>query len=247
MMETSELTARWRARLESFATVLLIAVTLFVGGTALWDRIHVPPPPTEPPLPSEPVSIDDAPIRGDKNAPIALIEFSDFECPYCGRSARDVLPELDRQYLRAGKVLLAWRHFPLSIHDHARKAAEAAECAGRQGKFWEFHDWAFEHQQELDVTSVRGAAEQLRLDLPSFMACLDNGETTGKVKRDVEIGEGFSVSSTPTWFLGVVRPDGTVKLSARISGAQPLAVFQEAIDEAIVATSDSSHSQGSNY
>lgn len=231
-MNNSDVASRWRAWLESVATMLLIAVTLFVGGGAVWDRIYAPGPPTELPPPADPVSIADAPKRGDGNAKVALIEFSDFECPYCGQSARELLPELEREYLRTGKLLLVWRHYPLPIHAHAKKAAEAAECAARQGKFWEFHDWAFQNQKELDASHLHAAAESLRLDLGRFASCLD-GEAARTVERDVEIGDGFSVSGTPTWFVGIVRSDGKIDVSTRISGARPFAVFQEAIDQAI--------------
>jgi hypothetical protein len=122
------------ARLELSATILLIVVALLVGGLTVWDRVYPPAAraaPSEPPLPKDPVFIDGVPSRGDRNAKVALIEFSEFECPYCGKSAREVMPEIDRKYVTTGKVSLAWRHYPLPMHKQAQKAAEAAECAGR--------------------------------------------------------------------------------------------------------------------
>jgi protein-disulfide isomerase len=240
MDTASERRSRWRSRLELSATILLIVVVLLVAGLAVWDRLNRPPlqaARTETPPPREPVSIDGAPIRGDRNAKVALIEFSEFQCPFCGRSARDVLPEIERQYLGTGKVFLAWRHYPLSIHEHAQQAAEAAECAGRQNKFWDFHDWAFQHQNALDDANLRAAAETLRLEMAPFGACLD-GQATDKVKSDVDVAKDLSVSVTPTWFIGVVQSDGRVKVTDRFSGAKPLEVFQKALDNAI-ATVDS--------
>lgn len=239
--KASDTSPPWRSRLEVSATILLIVVTLLLGGLAVWDRVvpPAPPPAVEQPLPLEALSIDDAPTRGEGDARVALIEFSDFECPYCARSARDLLPEIERQYVRTGKVLLVWRHFPLPIHEHAQTTAVAAECASRQGKFWEFHDWAFAHQEELGESSLRAAAATLRLDLAAFTTCFDGQQTAAKVKADIDMGEEFFVNATPTWFIGIIQPDGKVRVTRRLSGALPFAAFQEAIDKAI-ATLDAS-------
>jgi protein-disulfide isomerase len=142
------------------------------------------------------------------------------------------LPEIDRQYLRTGKALLVWRHYPLPVHENARKAAEGAECADRQGRFWEFHDWAFQHQKELDPANLRVGAKAVGLDLATFGACL-NGQATAEVQADVDLGKAVSISGTPSWLIGVVQPDGKVKVVNRLTGAKPFAVFQEAIDKVI--------------
>lgn len=235
--------SRVAARLELAAPVLLIVVALVVGGITVWDRLspqptHAagvrPPSPPPPPLPRDPVSIEGAPILGDRTAQVTLIVFSDFECPYCGRSARDVLPEVDRQYLRTGKVFLAWRHYPLSNHKNALKAAEAAECAARDGKFWALHDWAFQHQTELDRPNLLAVAKTLGLEPTAFDACLD-GQVTAKVKADLDAAKTFAVTGTPTWFVGVVQADGRVKVTDRLEGARPFADFQRAIDRLLAS------------
>lgn len=240
MSESSNQPNRWGCVFDRAATILLIVVALLVGGSTVWDRLHPPGPitRTEPPVPKDPASIDGVPIRGDRNAKVVLIEFSDFECPYCGRVAREMLPEIERQYLSTGKALLAWRHYPLQIHEHAQKAAEAAECAGRQGKFWDYHDWAFHHQMEFDQADLRAGARVLGLDLAAFGACLD-GQATAKVRADVDIGNEYLIRGTPTWFIGVVQPDGKVKLTDRLDGAKPFADFQEVIDK-VIETVDAS-------
>jgi protein-disulfide isomerase len=187
----------------------------------------------------DPISIDGASIRGSTNAKVALIEFSDFECPYCGRSERDVVPEIDRLYLATGKALLVWRHFPLSGHEHAEKAAEAAECGRRQGQFWAFHDWAFQHQTTLDVAGLLAGADALGLDQAAFSQCLEKGTTIGIVKADADLGNTLSVNGTPDWLVGTLQADGRVKVTARLSGAKPLADFTGALDRAIaIASSD---------
>ena len=240
MSTGTERGSRLTARLELSATVLLIVVALLVGGITAWDRLSprptqaagLRPPPPAPP--EDPISVEGAPTLGDRNGRVAIIVFSDFECPYCGRSARDVLPEIERQYLRTGKVFLAWRHYPLPNHKNALGAAEAAECAARDGKFWALHDWAFQHQTELDRANLLAAAKTLGLDRTAFAACLD-GQTTARVKADVAAAKGFSITGTPTWFIGVVQADGRVKVTDRIEGARPFADFQQAIDKALAS------------
>jgi protein-disulfide isomerase len=224
-----------KERLDLSATIVMTAVALVVGGLAVWDRVHPQagaPATVQLPLPIEPVSIENAQTRGDQTARVALIGFSDFECPYCARTAQDVLPTIQQQYLDTGKVLFVWRHDPLPSHKNAAKAAEAAECAGRQGKFWEFHDWAFAHQTELDQANLRLGAKTLGLDDQPFVTCLA-GQATAKVEADVKAATALSVSGTPTWFVGVIDSNKKVKVTARLVGAQPLGEFQGALDKAI--------------
>ena len=158
--------SKWKSRLELLATVLLVLVTLMVGGFALENRVR-PAPSREvgvkPVLTSIPIPVADAPVKGSRDAKVALVLFSDFECPVCRRAAREVMPQLEAQYIDTGRVLLVWRHYPLARHVSARGAAEAAECAGRQSNFWELHDWAFAHQQDLKSDRLRDAAERLGL------------------------------------------------------------------------------------
>jgi protein-disulfide isomerase len=233
--------SRTTERLEVLATILLIAVALLVGGTTLWDRWRAEPVGAvamEPPLPEDSVEIEDAPTLGDRSANVALILFSEFECPFCARSARELLPEIDRAYLATGKAILVWRHYPLAIHANAVKAAEGAECAARQGKFWPFHDWAFQRQNRLDPQSIGEAAKTLGLDVAAFATCFD-GQTTARVRADVELGDRLGVMGTPTWFVGLVQANGEVKLTARVRGAKPFSEFQRVLDKAI-ATAEAS-------
>jgi len=185
-------------------------------------------------LPPEPVSLEGAAIRGSRAAKVAIIEHSDFQCPYCGRFAREILPELEKGYVATGKVLLAFREFPLTIHPFAEKAAEAAECAGRQGKFWEMHDRLFVKQQ-LDPPSLEAHAKALHLSPGVFDTCLA-GEAADKVRQDTEAGKALLVTGTPTFFVGTIQPDGRVKVLQRVSGALPLAQFGAALDRIIAAT-----------
>jgi protein-disulfide isomerase len=224
--------SKWKSRLELLATVLLVLVTLMVGAFALVDRVRPAPSRgagVKPVLTSIPIPVADAPVKGSRNAKVALVLFSDFECPVCARAAREIMPRLESRYIDTGKVLLVWRHYPLPRHSSARGAAEAAECAGRQRKFWELHDWAFAHQQLLKSDRLRDAAARLALDMPAFDKCV-GGEAAEKINSDIALAEQLDVTGTPTWFIGTVEPNGTVKLIDRITGVGPADMYGKAID-----------------
>ena len=148
--------------------------------------------------PSVDVSLGEAPTRGMQNAPVLVIEFADYECPYCQKIAPD-LKRLQEDY--AGKVLFAFKDFPLAMHKHAQKAAEAARCAGRQDKFWEYHDVLFQKTNTLEIAQLKDYARQLRLDPESFDKCLDSGETAATVKQDLEQAQKLGLTGTPSFFV----------------------------------------------
>lgn len=166
------------------------------------------------------VSADDDPVEGPNNAKVTIIEFSDFQCPFCGRFYQQTLPQIEEQYIKTGKIKLVFRDFPLSFHQYAQKASEASECADEQGKFWEYHDKLFENQQALDVASLKQYAIDLGLDTEKFNSCLDNGEMTAEVQKDFQDGQSYGVSGTPTFFIN----------GQKIVGAQPFSTFKRVID-----------------
>ena len=143
------------------------------------------------------VHVGDAPIRGSKNAPVTLIEFADYQCPYCQKVAPD-LKRLESEF--SGKVAFACKDFPLPIHNNAPKAAEAARCAGKQGKFWEYHDMLFQ-KKELDKGQLEQYAGDLKLDQARFNTCLDSGEEAAAVQKDVDEGLALGISQTPCFFV----------------------------------------------
>lgn len=224
---------RWRPFLELATTLVLVCASIAVVGFLAWDRLsprrnQLGPRP-EPPLPTDPISLEGAVLRGDSKALAVLLEYSEFECPYCGQYARDVLPEVDRLYVRQGRVQIAFRHFPLSIHRFAQKAAEAAECAGRQGRFWEMHDELFRRPDDLEIAALRKRSKQLGLDTKSFDRCLD-GEMAAKVNADVESAKALAISGTPTFFLGSRLQDGKIRVIKRLRGAQILSQLEAAMN-----------------
>jgi protein-disulfide isomerase len=141
----------------------------------------------------------EAATLGEASAPVEIVEFSDFQCPYCARASSTVKQVLERY---AGRVRLTFRHYPLTvIHKDAAKAAEAASCAGDQKRFWEMHDRLFANPQALRVTDLKKAAADLGLDSAKFDACLENGQHTSTWKRDLRAGQDYGVGGTPTFFI----------------------------------------------
>lgn len=167
---------------------------------------------------SVPVAATD-PALGPASAPVTLVEFSDFQCPFCQR----VEPTLKRLRETYGdKLRIVWKDFPLTqIHPQAFKASEAGHCAGEQGKYWEYHDRLFANQQALQLDDLKKHAADLGLDAAKFAACLDSSRYGERVRDGVSAGSLLGVNSTPTVFVN----------GRRLSGAQPYEVFVSVIDE----------------
>lgn len=157
-------------------------------------------------------------IRGNFNAPITLVEFSDFECPFCGKHY-PTLKKILSDY--QDKVRLVYKHFPLPFHSNSQKAAEASECASEQGKFWEYHDKLFDNQSTgFSVDNFKQWAKDLNLDSAKFNSCLDSGKYASLVKADLKEGEQKGVNGTPSTFVN----------GQLVSGAQPYETFKQIID-----------------
>ena len=209
---------------------LLFLVTIFhdvtESGTSVnGNAIRVDP--TEPTIPTGVVAVraddfvDDDPVLGNKNAPLTIVELSDFQCPFCKRARDDAIVQIEEQYVKTGKVKLVYRDFPLSsIHPMAQKAAEASECADDQGKFWEYHDIIFENQESLSLASLKQWAATLELDTTTFNNCLDSGKQAGEVANDLSDASAAGGRGTPYFIVG----------NQPLSGAQPFAAFQQAIE-----------------
>lgn len=169
--------------------------------------------------------------RGSAQAKLTIIEYTDFECPFCGRYAHDSYPTLIREYVDAGKVRYVVRHLPLeSIHPNARGAAEAAECARQQGKFWEMHDRLFANPRALARADLDRIAESLGVAMPAFRQCVESPAAAAAVTRDLDEARRAGITATPSFIFGLTQPDGSVRALRRVSGAQPYAVFKAAIE-----------------
>jgi protein-disulfide isomerase len=176
------------------------------------------------------MSMGDGPVLGREDAPITIVEFSDYQCSYCRKHFTGAFATLKTMYIDAGKVRYFFRDFPIdSIHPYARKAAESARCAGDQGKFWGMHDVMFNNQGSLKPDNLRDFARTLQLDLDAFNLCLDNGKYAKSVETDVAAGSAAGVNGTPGFFIGKTREDGTITATA-LRGAQPASAFSQLID-----------------
>ena len=185
-----------------------------------------PPPPPPPPR----VSLDDDPALGRSDAPIAIVEFSEYECPFCLRYQEQTFPKLKASYIETGKVRYVFRDFPLGMHHHAKPAAIAAHCAGRQGAYWPMHDALYANQKRLGPSLYEELAQTLRLDMPVMKACLAASDSAKEVDEDLAYGASVGVEGTPHFFIGRLREGQLVDVRV-LSGAQPVAAFERVIDD----------------
>lgn len=175
------------------------------------------------------IDITGMPVQGAKDAKVALVEFSDYECPFCARHATTVFPELKSQFISTGKVRYVFANFPLSNHHNARLLATAAICAGKQDAYWKMHDALFETRPRTSE-GILDLGGKLGLQAQSFRECLgDDSPVTDRIHRDQAIAKGFEVSGTPSFVLGLIDAQGRVNASDVIVGAQPLSAFETAI------------------
>ncbi len=195
-------------------------------------------PPKQVDLSKLAITADDH-IKGNVDAPVTIVIYDDMECPFCGafegvnKEVMDmlkqrspgwtpVMPSLIKDYVDTGKVKLVYRHFPLSFHQNALPAAEAAECAGVQGKFWEMHDKIFAiNGQELSLEVFKQMARDLKLDMDKYNACMDNHQMQARVKNDMQTGQALGVEGTPAAFIN----------QQGVSGAIPFSDFKSVVDE----------------
>ncbi len=166
------------------------------------------------------VAVGEAPVRGDAAAAVTIVEWSDFQCPFCVRAA-PTLAQIQREY--GSKVRIVFKHLPLSIHAQAPAAHAAAEAAHRQGKFWEMHDKIFENQRDLAPETLERYAVALGLDIERYKRDLESGEVKKRIDDDMQQAQDLSVTGTPAFFIN----------GRFLSGAQPFANFKRVIDSAL--------------
>ena len=178
------------------------------------------------------ITVTDDPAKGKKDAKVTLIEFTDYQCPFCSRHTRAVLPQLEKDFIDTGKIQYVMRDFPLvSLHPQAPKAHEAAHCAGEQGKYWEMHDQLFANQKELGADKLSNYAEAAGVsDTSAFETCLDSGKYEEKTNASLKEGQEAGVRGTPSFLLGHTEANGTVKAVKLIRGALPFSFFQQQIN-----------------
>lgn len=164
--------------------------------------------------------ISESPIKGDLNAPVRIIEWSDFECPYCAKFYSEGYQQILTEYVDKGLVSIEFRHFPLQFHNNAMNAAMASECAFEQGKFWEYHDKLYENIKALSIVDLKQYAVDLSLDTTKFNVCIDSQKYKEKVETDMQYGSIKGVSGTPGFLIG----------NQVVAGALPFEQFKIVID-----------------
>ncbi|MHA7733958.1 DsbA family protein [Nitrosopumilus sp. S6] len=175
----------------------------------------------------------DTPLKGDPSAPITLIEFGDFQCPNCGRFARDTSPQIESSYVESGKVSMAFKHFPV-VGPDSKPAAMASQCANDQGMFWEFHDELYNNQGHensgwANRDNLKQIASNMGLDTQSFDSCLDSNKYESLVESDLNLAKQIDFRGTPSFL--ILNNDGSKPQA--LTGAHPYATFEKIFDDSL--------------
>lgn len=228
-----------KERLDTVVSVFVILAALSVTASSalvVW-RVGMPSlasrratPPAVEDLTSQPVL--DLEAERIPHTNVVLVEFSDFECPFCGSYARDTFPTLNKTFVESGKLGYVFLNLPLQNHPNAEKAAEAGECARAQNRFWEMHDQLFHNQRNLTVPDLLRYAASIGLEPAAFGRCMD-GQVSAIVAEHTDRAKSLGVTSTPAFFVGVRQANGTVVLLKTIRGAQPFEVFRGAVEDVL--------------
>jgi protein-disulfide isomerase len=191
---------------------------------------QAPSAPSVPPKPENlTVKGDAIYVLGKSDAPLTLVEFTDYQCPFCGRFETTTFPEIKKNYIDTGKVRFILRDLPLDFHPFALKAAQSVHCAGDQGKYWEMKELVFKNQNKIDVDSLAGYAKDLSLNGDTFKSCMADGKHLKEIGDEAKYAASLGITGTPTFVLGKAVGDSVE--GRVIVGAQPLAAFEAAINE----------------
>ena len=183
-------------------------------------------------VPNFDLDIAGSATKGRDGAKLVLVEFSDFQCPFCARYSHETLPQIERDYVDTGKVRYVFRHYPIEkLHPLALRASAAAECAGAQGKFWEMHARLFANQQLLGEADLVNHGQAVGLSAGPFQACMaSQAGSPAKIRKDQAEGLRAGVTGTPTFFIGTMTKEGKVKVLRRMVGAHPITSFRTALE-----------------
>lgn len=188
--------------------------------------------------PASSINLSGAAVRGNPRARVVIMEFSDYECPFCGLYASQVLPRINREYVDTGKVRYSFHDAPgYSIHPLAAKAAEAARCAGEQGKYWEMHDRLYVDQNSLQPPQLASHALALNLDPSLFEVCMNTSRYESAVREDRKRGIDAGLRATPSFFIGTSEPgETTMTIVSVIRGSVSYETLQSAIEKQLAVT-----------
>ena len=238
---SSSVVAGIKATLDTFVTVVLgVAAVVLV-----WRALSPPTrseasgrPPSVEQVESERLStaLASEPTVGTRTAPVVVIEYSDFECPFCARYSADTYPKIEKNFLGTGRVQYVFRNFPMErIHPSALPAAEAARCAHREGEHLEMREYLFAHGRALGISNWADVASTLGLSVSRFTHCMSNHSALNEVEAEKRDAARFGVKSTPTFLFGRKLPNGEVQITSRLLGAAPYDVFKDELDRLVAA------------
>ncbi|MBI4445590.1 MAG: thioredoxin domain-containing protein [Acidobacteria bacterium] len=214
-----------------YVLCLIVLVDLGLQGTNLYRRyFSARPEIVSRAKPGTTMDLSGQPIQGNPQSRTVLVEFSDFECPYCTRHATSVFGELRERLVVPGKVRYAFVNTPLPIHPNAKLLAGAGICAAKQDSFWEVHDIFFGKKTKTK-TEIMLVAEDLGLELEKFDECLSDPETTGQIDRNLEETKRLGINGTPGFVIGTADATGQLTIQRFVRGAQPFNVFEQAISD----------------
>lgn len=177
------------------------------------------------------ISVAGAPALGPADQVVTLIEFADYECPFCIRHFTQTMPQLEAQYIQTGRIRYVFKDFPIDqLHPGAIRAHQAARCAAEQGKFWEMHTRMFSQPGSHDDGTIEAKAAEAGVGVPALRDCLASDRTTAAVRQNVQLAQQLGATGTPSFFVGLRDPStDDVRILTAITGAQPLSVFEQAI------------------
>jgi protein-disulfide isomerase len=171
-------------------------------------------------------------FRGSSNAPLAIIEYSDFECSFCARFATEIYPRIDADYIQTGKVKYFFRDLPAPEHTNSFFKARVARCAGDQGLFWEMHDWLFIQGPKSTAQDIEAEGKALGLDIPEFNGCLSNDRFTSNIQRSITGARRMGLQGTPAFLIGILDTEATtVHVAQVLLGADSYEPFRQALDK----------------
>lgn len=190
-------------------------------------------------VPTEPISLEGTALKGNVNAPVAIIEYSDFQCPFCGQFARNTLPVLETRFMNKGMLVFAFKHRPLeSVHQAALGAAAAAVCAGQQGAFWPMHNLLFNDATHITPVGIAAHVRELHLDQNAFNRCDEAPETIADIRQSNKSADDIGLGGTPAFLIGRTIPGRAMKVTRVIEGAKPATDFVSAIDSLLRTARD---------
>ncbi|GGO80119.1 thioredoxin [Marinobacterium nitratireducens] len=211
------------------------------------DSIKVETAKKLPDKPLLPITMDisSSPFLGKEDAPVVLIEFTDYQCPFCRRHFEQTYPRLVKEFVETGKLKIVLKEFPIQkLHPVAPRVAMAAQCAGGQGQYWAMHDLLFQNQRRTSIEDLEGLARSLSIDTVRFRQCLEQGEYAHQIRADFDLGVSAEVRGTPFFFIGPFNQEepGQVTVEKYLYGAHSFDAFKRSIDSYL----DTDNSQAAN-